>query len=131
MQQLSLIGGCGNRLLKFNKVVYSREESEQYGKQQRCPKTEAIHLPFVWKGFEYTPRCFQHPVVVIHGTTHLADEPHSVRGNDAVTNNLILKRNQDGKQNALFTSAVTGDEKLRTDVIAIVQNEITVVDAET
>ena len=37
MQQLSLIGGCGNRLLKFNKVVYSREESEQYGKQQRCP----------------------------------------------------------------------------------------------
>ena len=34
-------------------------------------------------------------------------------------------------QNALFTSAVTGDEKLRTDVIAIVQNEIKVVDAET
>ena len=34
-------------------------------------------------------------------------------------------------QNTLFTSAVTGDEKLRTDVIAIVQNEITVVDAET
>ena len=28
MQQLSLIGGCGNRLLRFNIVVYSREESE-------------------------------------------------------------------------------------------------------
>ena len=27
-QQLSLIGGCRNRLLRFNKVVYSREESE-------------------------------------------------------------------------------------------------------
>lgn len=59
-------------------------------------KIEEIHLSFVWKGFEYTSRCFQNPVVVIHGTTHLADEPHSVRGNDAVTNNLILKRNQDG-----------------------------------
>ena len=34
-------------------------------------------------------------------------------------------------QNALFTSAVTGDEKLRTDVSAIVQNEITVVDEHT
>lgn len=34
-------------------------------------------------------------------------------------------------QNTLFTSAVTGDEKLRTDVIAIVQNEITVVDEHT
>ena len=33
-------------------------------------------------------------------------------------------------QNTLFTSAVTGDEKLRTDVIAIVQNEITVVDEQ-
>ena len=31
-------------------------------------------------------------------------------------------------QNTLFTSAVTGEENLRTDVIAIVQNEITVVD---
>ena len=59
-------------------------------------KTEAIHLPFVWKGFEYTPRCFEHPVVVIHGTTHLADEPHSVRDYDAIANSLILKRNQDG-----------------------------------
>ena len=59
-------------------------------------KTEAIHLPFVWKDFEYTPRCFQHPVVVIHGTAHLADEPHSVRSNDAIANNLLLKRNQDG-----------------------------------
>ena len=34
-------------------------------------------------------------------------------------------------QNTLFTSAGTGDEKLRTDVIAIVQNEITVVDEHT
>ena len=34
-------------------------------------------------------------------------------------------------QNTLFTSAVTGEEKLRTDVIAIVQNEITVVDEHT
>ena len=34
-------------------------------------------------------------------------------------------------QNTLFTLAVTGDEKLRTDVIAIVQNEITVVDEHT
>ena len=34
-------------------------------------------------------------------------------------------------QNTLFTSAVTGDEKLRTDVITIVQNEITVVDEHT
>ena len=31
-------------------------------------------------------------------------------------------------QNPLFTSAVTGDEKLRPDVIEMVQNEITVVD---
>ena len=34
-------------------------------------------------------------------------------------------------QNTLFTSAVTGNEKLRTDVIAIVQNEIMVVDENT
>ena len=34
-------------------------------------------------------------------------------------------------QNTLFTSAGTGDEKLRPDVIAIVQNEITVVDERT
>ena len=31
-------------------------------------------------------------------------------------------------QNTLFISAVTGEKKLRPDVIAIVQNEITVVD---
>ena len=59
-------------------------------------KTEEIHLFFVWNGFEYTTRCFQHPVVFIHGTSHLADEPHSVRDYDAIANNLILKRNQDG-----------------------------------
>ena len=34
-------------------------------------------------------------------------------------------------QNPLFTSAVTGEKKLRPDVIAIVQNEITVVDDHT
>ena len=34
-------------------------------------------------------------------------------------------------QNTLFTSAVTGEKKLRPDVIAIVQNEITVVDERT
>ena len=62
----------------------------------RDVQTEENHLSFVWKGFEYTARCFQLPVVVIQGTAHLTDEPHSVRGDDAIADNLLLKRNQDG-----------------------------------
>ena len=103
MQQLSLIGGCRNRLLRFNKVVYSREESEYSAfrhlssmENSRDAQNRGDSLILSWQGFEYTARRFEHSVVVIHGTAHLTDEPHSVRGNDAITNNLILKRNQDG-----------------------------------
>ena len=53
-----------------------------------------MQLSFVRNGFEYTARCFERSVLVIYGPAHLADEPHSVRGNNAIANSLILKRCQ-------------------------------------
>lgn len=53
-------------------------------------KTEEIYLSFVWNGLENAAGCFEHSAVTIHGTAHLADEPHSVRGDNAIAYDLIM-----------------------------------------